>query len=209
MEKGIICLIEGSDAVGKGTLIEGLIKTWKYGEVKALHDPGVHKEHEVGQKLRSIAKEMDLCADAETLLFMACRKELVHEFTTLQENGISSIVDRYKPSTAIYQGILKGREDLIDRMEEAAGFPEPDITIYLNAPFEVLTERLEKRAANIDKFKRNSDFRKKVWETYNAYMAVHADTDNTVHIVNANRSTDKVLASCQDIIDMYMETNNE
>jgi len=201
-------LIEGVDAVGKSTVIKSIINSWE-GSIKALHDPGVHEDHEVCQELRKIVKYKQLDADAETLLFMACRKELVAEIKRLNDQNIDVVVDRYRASTIIYQGIMKNRMELITRMEQACNFPVPDISFYLFAPFEVLTERLIKRNGNIDKFKSNEDFRKRVWYAYDEFIEKEIEKSPYTYRIDASGTETEVFEMVFSKIQQYKAIKRE
>lgn len=229
--KPIWILIEGPDGASKSTTVNTIVKNWKYGEIVSLHDPGISKDHVVGQKIREFVKNWDMSPDTETLLFMAARTELVHHIKALQEQGKSIILDRYRPSTAVYQGIIKGRTRLITELETALQLPDPDITIYLKAPFDVLTQRLISRASNIDKFKSNDDFRKKVWKAYGTHIddafsncddvftprgfmkdkvtAGEKDGEGTIYIVDASGTPEEVYGVCKRLIDIEMKEHND
>jgi dTMP kinase len=201
-----IC-IEGMDGVGKSSVIDRIIGEWD-GPVNSLHDPGVHVDHKVGQSLRQIVKYNEMDAEAETFLFMACRKELVAEINRLGDEGIDVIVDRYKASTYVYQGIIKDQVELVEKLDEICDFPVPDLTIYLTAPFDVLTERLIKRNANIDKFKSNESFRRRVWSAYKGFIANDLYENPNAVSIDASGTPEEVYDLVNRAISKYKETVN-
>lgn len=172
------CVIEGPDGTGKSSIINELNNRME--KVKCFYDPGISKEpeHSKWQDIRNFVKQQDMDADTETLMFLAMRCELVANIKKAVKQGFIPLVDRYNISTHIYQGILKGRKDLIERLEKAIEFPKPSFTFVLSAPWEVVNERIQNRFqssnANMDKFKQSEDFRKMIWKEYDTYTRVHS-----------------------------------
>ena len=171
-------VIEGPDGTGKSSIIKEL--QGRLDNVKPFYDPGISKEpeHEKWQDIRNFIKQQDMASDTETLMFLSMRCELVYYIEKAVKDGFIPLVDRYNISTHIYQGVLKGRTKLIERLEEAVEFPKPDYTFVLSAPWEVVNERIEGRFktmdANMDKFKASGDFRKRIWEEYDNYTRSHS-----------------------------------
>ena len=179
-KEGKLIYIDGPCGVSKGTLISNVLKTWDVdnnGPVTSYYDPGIKDGHNMNV-IRNIIKTTDLSSEAELLLIQACRVELFKYIKESIDNGVNVLCDRGWLSTLIYQGKLKGLEDLVYNLHYMFKTMNPDITIILQAPFEVVTERLKGRFKtnnpNNDKFKVNDDFRKKVWVEYNK-LVEHKD----------------------------------
>ena len=213
--KPVYIVIDGPDAVSKGTVISGIEKSWPKGrKLRRYFDPGISNDarHGAWMTMRQIVKTTTMSADAETLLFFAMRAELMSEVDLTMKEGYDVIQDRGTASTEIYQGLIKGRLDLIKRLETCVKFATPDIHIILNAPFDVLTERLKKRLqndnksiANMDKFKANEDFRRKVFAGYQQYIHVH---HREITVVDANDTEENVLKNVMEVITKWMPNNS-
>jgi dTMP kinase len=175
-KKGKWIVLEGSDGVGKGTLLKNILDTWnveKNGPITNFYDPGVTQGHPMNV-IRTLVKQHDMCPETELLLFKACRVELVNAIQDTLDMGINVLCDRFSQSTWVYQGILKQQMDLHMILSEVIEHPIPDITVMLYAPFEVITDRIMKRfetdTPNLDKFKKSAFFRRRVWNEYRKLM---------------------------------------
>ena len=199
-EEMMYMLIEGVDGSGKSTLIKRIVDTWD-GEIDHYFDPGIsHKPaFEKWQDIRNFVKTQGMESETETLLFFALRQELMAQVEHSIFHGRDVIQDRGTVSTYVYQGIIKGQVDYIKKLETVINFRKPDITLILNAPFDILTERLEKRATNIDKFKSNIDFRKRVWVEYQTYINTNPD----VIEIDASGTEYETYERCLEVIDDY------
>lgn len=92
------------------------------------------------------------------------------------DKGGIVIVDRYTTSSLIYQSSViddpKEREEVINYIYDyeyhKLGLPEPDIVIFLHAPFEVMknikSKKLESRGKKSDLYERDMAFMKNVSE---------------------------------------------
>lgn len=99
-------------------------------------------------------------------------KELKDEY----EKGLIILLDRYTTSSLIYQSALMDIEDkkkfidyVTDYEYNKLGIGKPDIVIFLQAPFELVTELRKARSDNEgisnDIHERNIDFMKKVYDS--------------------------------------------
>jgi dTMP kinase len=197
--------IDGPDATGKSTLIRNIIKNWD-GDIDHYFDPGIshHAVFKKWQMIRDFVKNQDMEDETETLLFFALRQELMAQVEHSIFHKRDVIQDRGPVSTYIYQGKLKGQEQYINKLEAVVNFRRPDITFLLMAPFEVLTERLEKRASNIDKFKSNAEFREKVWKEYMRYAQNHP----YVTVIDASGTEEDTYLCCKGVIDQWKLNSN-
>lgn len=202
--KPIVINIDGVDCAGKGTLINNLLADWKWGEVDSYFDPGISnwEEHAKWQTLRTFIKNEKMDPMTETLMFFALRSELMANVEKSISKGHHVIQDRGPVSSYIYQGICKGQSKFIEDFESICHFPKPNILFILFAPFEVLSERLIKRNANMDKFKQNIDFRKKVWDGYKWYIENKLTGPNE-YMIDASGTPEEVKNKCLEIIEKY------
>ena len=172
MNRGKLIKIDSPPFCGKTTLVENVLKSWdteKHGKVKSYYDPGIEKGHPMNE-LRTLVKNCPMSTEAEIMLFQAGRLELWKMIQETIDKGINVIVDRTELSTWVYQARLGNREDFFSTISKMFTPLESDITIVLDAPFDVLEERMKNRLAednpNMDKFKLKSGFRKLVWNEY-------------------------------------------
>ena len=204
-------LIEGPDGVGKGTLIENLKKyhedTFDDPVCDFYIDPGISlkDEHKDWQEFRSFVKNHDMDGMAEMLMFYSLRAQLMSEINKSLDDNKMVIQDRGSISTFIYQGIVKGQWDRVESLEGICDFVRPDLTIMLMAPFEVLTDRLEGREGNIDKFKSNDEFRSKVYGAYATLTKAGGEIIKPFNVVevDASGSSDDVFNTCLELINRY------
>ena len=139
MLKPVFIALEGIDGAGKTlqtTMLHDRVRnTYGDDEVVALREPGGTV---LGEKVREILKgSVARNALSELMLFQAARAELVDEvIVPALLTGKSVIVDRFAPSTLVYQGYVGNENlDMIKAMTRyATGDLEPDLVIELWAP---------------------------------------------------------------------------
>jgi dTMP kinase len=185
-------LLEGPDGVSKTTLSNSLAAIYPNTEV--FFDPGISKNHTDWEMMRNFVKNNKMHSVTETVMFFALRSELMSVVEHKLLTGCNVIQDRGFISTWVYQGLVKGNLDLVVELDRVLHFRKPDLTFILNAPFAVLNERLEKRNANIDKFKKSESFRKEVYKGYQTYIKLHREND--ICVIDANRTQDEILKDC-------------
>ncbi len=107
---GIFITVEGGEGSGKSTHIKTMadwLEDLGY-KVVLTRDPGAT---EIGDALRPLIldKKYDVSHEAELLLYLACRAELVDKVI---QPGLETadivLCDRFFDSTAVYQGIIRG-----------------------------------------------------------------------------------------------------
>lgn len=203
MKNPIFIIIDSADGCGKGTLIKNILNSWDIknnGPIRSFYDPGIEEGHPMNV-IRTLVKTTDICAEAELMLFQACRLELFRNIQDTLNMGISVICDRSDISTMIYQGKMKDMEDLCFILRDIFELPKPDIKIVLQASFDTVTKRLEGRFLtdnpNKDKFKSNDLFRRRVWTEYNNVVRDNMD----VFGLDANGSEDEVLANFYELLE--------
>jgi dTMP kinase len=112
-------------------------------------------------------REERLTVEAELLLFLAARAELVrHVIRPALVGGAIVICDRFSDSTYAYQGYGRGLDlDTVSRLDRwATGGLVPDLTLLLDLPVELSRRRL---GEHNDAFEREPDaFHERVREGY-------------------------------------------
>ena len=148
--------LEGSEGVGKSTLIESLKDFFKEKKIDFLFtcEPGGTKE---GQEIRKILLEQsfDLNPYAETFLLLADRIQHVESIIrpALQSNK-HVLSDRYVESTFAYQGAGRGlNQRELEGFIKNLNFPKPNLTIYLDLPVQEGLKRVKNRGKT-DRFER-------------------------------------------------------
>ena len=150
--------LEGSEGVGKSTLIKSLKDFFKENKIDFLftREPGGTKE---GQEIRKILldQSLDLNPYAETFLLLADRIQHVEKIirpALLSNKHVLS--DRYVESTFAYQGAGRGlNQSELEGFIKNLNFPEPNLTIYLDLPVQEGLKRVKNRGKT-DRFEREN-----------------------------------------------------
>jgi dTMP kinase len=131
--------LEGGEGSGKSTQAKALWNKLHRRNIAAVltHEPGgTSLGNDVGRLLKW-EKENSISAQAETLLFAACRAELGAEvILPALEEGKVVICDRFSHSTCAYQGYGRGLDlDFIETINSwATQNVKPDLIILLDSP---------------------------------------------------------------------------
>lgn len=148
----LFIVLEGIDGAGKTTqaaLLQERLTALPGASVVVLHEPG---GTELGEEVARLVKHTggDLTPEAELLLFLASRAQLVREvLSPALERGDIVLCDRFGASTRAYQGYGRGLDlkDIEGPLVLAAGGLVPDLTILLNVPVDVGLKRKQNEAA--------------------------------------------------------------
>jgi dTMP kinase len=159
---------EGSEGCGKSTQSEMLFTYLKSKAHKVIYlrEPGGVKLSE-DIRLMLLDPKSKICAEAETLLYMAARAQVVQEIIKpAREDGKTVVCDRFLDSTIAYQGFGLGVDiKLIKIMGDfATQGIQPDLTIFLDLPIE---QGLEHRNNCQDRIEQRSlSYHEKVRQGY-------------------------------------------
>lgn len=171
LKKALFITFEGTEGSGKSTQSKMLYEFLKSEGFKVLHlrEPG---GTELGEQIRKILLSPDkkLSSLTETLLYMACRTQLVEEkiYPALQNKAIV-ICDRFADATVCYQGCGSGVDiKLIETLNEfATRSITPDITFFLDIGVEKGLRRSLRVKGFADRIERRShNFHRKVRSGY-------------------------------------------
>lgn len=129
-----IIVVEGTDCVGKGSIIEELLKISKEESdlnIEVLREPGGTL---LGEVVRGLLKtppegEHELSVKTQTLLFNAARSHLLDKMRSTPNTLY--ILDRHSMSTRIYQGFFGGETALVQDIEHAIIEPSEYILGFL------------------------------------------------------------------------------
>ena len=161
---------EGMEAAGKSTLIAGLDDDLRDrgANVLVTREPGGTP---LGDRIRQISNDPATVIDplAEALLISASRAQHVSEvIAPAAKRGQTILCDRFFDSTIAYQGYGRGLdiEMLLALSLVATNRIAPDLTILLDIPAALSTERVLARGET-DRFEReDADFHERVRAGY-------------------------------------------
>lgn len=204
LQRGKLISFEGPEGCGKTTHAMCLKTHLEKDGRKVIYtrEPGGTL---LGEKIRGILqgeqKAEELVPAAETLLFAACRAQLVHQvIKPALASGVWVIVDRYVDSTIAYQGFGRGLplEDLKAINSFALGGMIPDITILLDVPldesFKRLGERLHKNGGSKDRFeKEERAFHERVRQGYLNSAKQHPERIRVINGIGSVEEVDNLI----------------
>jgi dTMP kinase len=154
MSKGYYIVIEGPEGVGKTTQIEYIAaELQKYGyPVRLFREPD-SQSHLSARAIRQITQDPNypLNTRAEVLLYNAARALSLEVIKDSREQGVICLVDRNYLTTLAIQYYGRGDVPDYDTINNiiafAVGEMEPDLTVILDAPVDVLHARAQSRKA--------------------------------------------------------------
>jgi dTMP kinase len=183
---GRFIVFEGGEACGKSTQSQLLAR-----RIDALltHEPGGTR---IGMAVRELFLDKgnaELDAKAEALLIAADKAQHVAQIIRpALERGDDVVCDRYVASSLVYQGFGRGIDmvELRSLLTFATSGLEPDLTVLLEAPLEIVESRL---GANRDRIESESQaFHERVRAGYRELAA--ADPERWVVIDGAGTVAD-------------------
>ncbi len=157
--------VDGGDGAGKSAQITRLAH-WlqtRGRRVAFFRDPG---DTPLGDALRQILlarKDLAICPESETALFMAARAQLVRDkIRPALADGQIVLVDRFLLSTVVYQGYAAdGDAESIWRLgTRLTGGLLPDVTFVLDCPVDVAFGRMNRGRDRIES--KGTDFHRRV-----------------------------------------------
>lgn len=196
--KGKFIVIEGGDGAGKDTQIEMLREEFglpaQAGDESFVwtRDPGGTA---LGTRLREIVQyEQSVSKEAELLLFLASRSQLVQEIILPSiAKGVHVVSNRFDLSTYAYQIYGRNRLDMKELIESmsnyARGTAVPDLLVLLDLEPRVGLQRLVERGIKLTRFEEEDvQFHERVRQGY----LEGAKKYPNVKIVDASRLVEEV-----------------
>ena len=190
---GQFITIEGIECVGKSTnakFIETMLNK-KGCKTLVTREPGGSS---IGEKIRNILlfeKKDTLSPMTELLLLFAAREKHINEIIKpALENGTWVICDRFTDASFAYQGF--GRELGFEKVNQLKALIqkdfEPDLTILLDAPVEVITSR--RKLNPNDRFE--SEDKKFFDRVRNGYLELAKIFEDRVKVIDASQDIEDV-----------------
>ena len=190
---GQFITIEGIECVGKSTnakFIETMLNQKGY-KTLVTREPGGSG---IGEKIRNILlfeKKDTLSPMTELLLLFAAREKHINEIIKpALENGTWVICDRFTDASFAYQGF--GRELGFEKVNQLKALIqkdfEPDLTILLDAPLEVITSR--RKLNPNDRFE--SEDKKFFDRVRNGYLDLAKIFEDRVKVIDASQDIEDV-----------------
>lgn len=202
--RGKFITFEGPEGSGKSTqskLLCNYLRSKGY-KVIYLREPGVTK---VSEKIRSIlldAKNHSLTKEAEMLLYMAARSQIVNEIIRpALLKGKIVLCDRFLDSTIAYQGYGLGIS--IDLIKEVGNFVtggiRPDLTILMDLP---VKKGLKYREFSKDRIERRSLAYHLL--VRKGYLKLAAQEPKRIKIVKVEKDQNKTQNKIRELLEKYV-----
>jgi dTMP kinase len=193
-------VLDGLDGTGKTTQ-QRLLADWLRGqghEVVTCRDPGTSA---LGEKVRSVLLARDgapISRQAEMLLYMAARAQLVEEvIRPALAAGKTVVSDRFLLANVVYQGHAGGLDaDEIWRVGRIAtrGL-EPALVLVLDMPADGAAKRIHRQRDRMEE--QGRDFAQRVRD---GFLAEAAKNRNEIVVIDAARSIEEVQANIRAVV---------
>ena len=192
---GKLITFEGGEGAGKSTQLLGLAERLELAgaRVLRLREPGGTV---LGEKMRGVLKDPGSVIEpaAESLLFAACRAQLVGEVIAPQlRSGAVVLCDRFIDSTVAYQSGGRGLDRaLIEAANRlACGTVRPHLTILLDLdPSRGLGRASVRDRGQSDRFEAlGEDFHRRVRSVYHGLVA---EEPQRFFVVDAEQPPEKI-----------------
>lgn len=163
--------LEGPEGSGKTTVAKVVYDYFKNKGVEAMltREPGGIP---ISEKIRDIIldpENSNMDDRTEALLYAASRRQhLSQKVLPALERGELVICDRFIDSSLAYQGYARGLgiDEVLEINQFAIDHHMPDLTLYLDVPFEVGMERIGVRGYKDRLELAGDDFHYKVFQGY-------------------------------------------
>ncbi|MGX1925397.1 dTMP kinase [Vibrio sp. NH-7] len=209
MSQAKFIVIEGLEGAGKSTAINAVMETLKQAGVERIKNTREPGGTVLAEKLRTLVKQEhdgEILQDmTELLLMYAARVQLVENvIKPALESGTWVVGDRHDMSSQAYQGGGRqiAKETMVSLKQTTLGDFKPDLTIYLDLDPRVGLERARGRG-ELDRIeKMDMSFFDR---TRDRYLEM-ANADESVMVVNAEQTIDKVAADIKIALRSWMDT---
>jgi dTMP kinase len=197
--KGLFISFEGSEGCGKSTQIERLATRFRDSgrEVVTLREPGGCP---LGEKIRDLLKfdpaGDGMNAEAELLLFVASRAQLVREvIRPALDRGAIVLCDRFLDSTTVYQGVARAiPPDTVASVNAfATGGTLPQVTFLLDLDAAEGRRRAASRKGPADRMEQE---RAEFYEAVRrGYLDLAVAESDRITVIDASGNVEEVGAA--------------
>ncbi|RJO61455.1 dTMP kinase [candidate division WS5 bacterium] len=208
---GVFITGEGIDCCGKSTQLELLENKLQDAGIKVamFREPGGTSMCEEIRKLLLHKDEAENIAPwTECLLYTAARAQLVHEKAVpVLEQVDCLLIDRYRDSTEVYQGIARGlgAEEVILLTEITTGGFMPDLTFYFDIDFKTSRQRKINSGTKPDRLERQPDeFHKALIKGYRSLVKKYPER---IVMIDGNQSIEDVHQSVLRVVNERFDFN--
>ncbi len=217
IKRGGFISFEGPEGCGKSTqgrILADRIKAKGY-SVVCTREPGGTRTGELIREILQHDKAGEaLVPEAEMLLFLASRAQLVRQvILPALESGTWVISDRFMDSTVAYQGYGRGfdPERIMDFNKFAVGAVVPDLTLLLDLEvkegFARMAERNRRTGVAHDRMERESvDFHERMRQ---GYLALARRMPDRIRVVGAARSPEIVSEEIWKVVSDVLDCAHE
>lgn len=206
---GQFITIEGIECVGKSTnarFIETMLNKKGY-KTLVTREPGGSS---IGEKIRNILlfeKKDTLSPMTELLLLFAAREKHINEIIKpALDKGTWVICDRFTDASFAYQGF--GRELGFEKVNQLKALIqkdfEPDLTILLDAPVEVITSR--RKLNPNDRFE--SEDKKFFGRVRNGYLELANIFEDRFKVIDASQDIQDVQNQIKILINSMVKVQS-
>jgi len=190
--KGKFITFEGSEGSGKSTqieLIQNYLKKQKI-PVEFIREPGGVK---ISEKIRDLlldVRSVGMGINAETLLYMAARAQLVDEvIEPALKKGKIVLCDRFLDSTIAYQGYGSGLD--VTFIKKIGQFVtqniKPDLTLIFDIDAKVGLTRIKRAKDRIER--RATAYHDRVRQ---GYLKIAKDESQRVKVIDSQQSKEEI-----------------
>lgn len=200
---GLFITFEGSEGCGKSTqialLAESLRQECSDREVLVLREPGGTA---LGEEIRRLLQYADssvaIAPEAELLLFVASRAQLVREvIQPALKRGALVLCDRFFDSTTVYQGVARAlNPDQVKMINDfSVGETMPDWTFLLDMETAEGRERMKKRNRDSAVSDRMEQEAEEFYESVRqGYLALAANESARMSVINAAEEKEQIAS---------------
>jgi dTMP kinase len=154
MSRGKYIVIEGAEGVGKTTIVQMLAAQLQAAllPIKIMREPDSQNDL-TARAIRHLTQDprYPMNTRTEVLLYNAARSQSLEVIREMVGNGVTCLVDRSFLTTLAIQYYGRGDIEDYDKINEiiefAVGLNTPDLMIVLDAPVNILRERVKDRYA--------------------------------------------------------------
>lgn len=191
MARGKFITLEGVDGAGKSTHIPLITELLRAGgrELVVTREPG---GTQLAERLREMLLHDAMCAETETLLMFAARREhLAQVILPALERGAWVLSDRFTDASFAYQhggrGVSASKIETLERWVQES--LQPDMTLLFDVPVAVSCQRLA-GARDPDRFEQeNADFFERI---RTAYLERARQFPQRFRIIDASRTIPEI-----------------